>query len=133
LRIYGIRKGPHYFIPATFICEHHEILKHLNFMVDNGATVTTLCAERLNAELFNSLPNGDEMTTANGPLVPKVITHQPMLAFRTSTGKLCVEQLDRADVCHLPDSPFDGLLGMDVQLRFRVSYGAGRDRIVLQR
>lgn len=92
-----------------------------------------MCAERLGDDLFSLLPDGDEMTTANGPLIPKVITHEPMLVFRTSTGKLCIEELDRADVCHLPDSPFDGLLGMDVQLRFRISYGVGRNRIVLER
>jgi len=103
-------------------------------MVDNGATVTTLCAERLDADLFNTLPDAEgTTTTANGSMVPKVIANDPMLAFRTSTGQLCLEELDRADVCHLPNAPFDGLLGMDVQLRFRISYGAGRKRIVFER
>lgn len=133
MRITGEKDGDHYYIRAVLVCETHHIVQPLKLMVDSGASVTTVCADRIKDQIdITKLPNGVTMLTANGPASPKLL-NDAFLIFATARGKSCAEQLEFVDVQDIPLAPFDGLLGMDVQSRFKVGYGRGRRKITFDK
>jgi len=107
----------HYYIPAVVACGHPEFARSCLFLIDSGTTRTTLVSEKFGIKC-SSLKRGNRTLSSMGPHTPYSIS-SVIIVFRTSRGKHHVELLQKVDVIKLKNSPFDGLLGMDVIGRFR--------------
>ena len=119
LKIRGTKAANgHYYLPALVACGNPEFVRPTLFLVDLGATRTTLVAERLGLSC-NGLGNGDPTLSSMGQHTPYCISNV-LVVFETSHGKQHVELLEKVDVIKLENCPFDGLLGIDIVNRFRL-------------
>jgi hypothetical protein len=86
------------------------------FRLDSGADTTTIVAERFGLR-FSSLERGSFALTPAG-LIETRVARDAILIFLTENGKPHVEVLETVDVISLPQSPYHGMLGMDILGRF---------------
>ena len=70
MKIRGPR-GPdgHYYLPCLMFCTGPEFVKPLLFLVDSGATVTTVIAEKLEI-VCNELEKGNATLSSKGLHTP---------------------------------------------------------------
>ena len=106
----------HYWLPCFLVCSNPEIAKPLQFVVDTGASSTTLVANVIELD-YDGLDEGRPVMTANGIQVPRII-RDAIILFRTSKGKIYPIEIECIDVINLDPPPFDGLLGMDILSQF---------------
>jgi len=119
MRIKGVKaRDGHYYITAIFACQNPELCKPALFLVDTGATITTIIAEKFEVDC-SKLSEGVETTSSMGIHIPRVI-QQAFMIFRTIKGKSHIEFLKKVDVIDIKDAPFDGLMGMDILSRFKI-------------
>jgi len=129
------------YVRALFICPKLNIREHIEFLIDSGASRTTILdndAVRLGINL-DQLEMSKEGTTGIGGVVDTYFIHQATLIFRTLTG-IHEESFDRLFILkHKPRSRKEeerikripSLLGRDFINRYRLLLDKKKDLVVI--
>lgn len=138
MKIEGIIEDDgHAYIHAFIVCPQIERISPIVFLVDLGATTTTILEGdciRLGIDC-NRLEKTPEPTVVPGGKTDTYILNDVVLIFETKEGELDFQRLDKVTVIQpKPDSillPFS-LLGIDILTRFKLTYSKD-DGLVLEK
>lgn len=120
-RILAFRKPgtgffPHYYIVSRFFCRELGFFAQAIFIVDTGATRTTVIADALGLR-YEELEAGERMLAMGGWITPRMI-HDVRIAFFTEEKDVYMVGLDNACVIDIEPQRFTGVLGLDVLDKF---------------
>jgi predicted aspartyl protease len=107
----------HYYLSAFVFCAKPELVRAADFVVDTGASTTTLVAENLDIDCSKLEKADFTVMTAKGPQIPFVL-RDIVLVMRSVKRKLVPVELATVDVIR-EHIGVDGLLGMDVLDKFK--------------
>jgi len=121
----------HAYVTTLLTCERLRITGPIAFLVDLGATTTTLLegdVQRLHIDV-NGLQKSDLPVTVCGGIIYPYKSPPVVLRFLTTDRKIQKEELQSIDILDpnkSNDRPAFSLLGLDVLKRYKVIYDKGK-------